>query len=51
MYASKQFIMPGLTCDHASCSFTSVEEGSLSDKLQQDKVATTYKQNEDRDQC
>ena len=26
--------MPVLTCDHASCDFTSVEEGSLSEKLQ-----------------
>ena len=26
--------MPGLTCDHASCTFTSEAEGSLSEKLQ-----------------
>ena len=26
--------MPVLTCDHASCDFISVEEGSLSEKLQ-----------------
>ena len=26
--------MPVLTCNHASCEFTSVEEGSLSEKLQ-----------------
>ena len=38
VYASNQFTMPGLTCDHASCNFTSVEEGSISDKLQHLKL-------------